>query len=47
MPGIQNFRCARIILGGIETMRVIRKRQMVTLNGSSPSATGQLYSLVT
>ncbi|VVE24624.1 integrase [Pandoraea horticolens] len=28
MPGFQNFRCVRIILGGIEAMHMIRKGQM-------------------
>jgi len=38
MLGFQNFRCARIILGGIETMDMIRKGQLLTTKGSSPSA---------
>lgn len=46
MLGFQNFRCARIILGGIETMHMIRKGQVVTPKGSSPSAAEQFYSLV-
>jgi putative transposase len=45
MLGFQNFRCARIILGGIETTRMICKRQMVTPKGGSPSAAEQFYSL--
>ncbi|MGF7192365.1 transposase-like protein [Robbsia andropogonis] len=28
MMGFKSFRCARIILGGIETMHMIRKGQM-------------------
>ncbi|MDN0076314.1 IS6 family transposase [Crenobacter sp. SG2303] len=46
MQGFQNFRCARIILGGIETMHMIRKGQMLTHKGSSPSAAEQFYSLI-
>jgi transposase-like protein len=28
MPGFKNFRCARLILGGIEIMHMIVKGQM-------------------
>ncbi len=45
MLGFQSFRCARIILGGIETMRMIRKGQMLVPKASSPSAAEQFYSL--
>ncbi|SOY77680.1 transposase [Cupriavidus taiwanensis] len=45
MLGFQTFRCARIILGGIETMRMIRKGKMATPKGSAPSAPEQFYSL--
>ncbi|UIF88077.1 IS6 family transposase (plasmid) [Cupriavidus necator] len=45
MLEFQNFRCARIILGGIETMCMIRKGQMVIPKGSSPSDAEQFYSL--
>ncbi|AJG22310.1 Mobile element protein [Cupriavidus basilensis] len=46
MLGFQTFRCARIILGGIETMRMIRKGQMATPKRSNPSAAEQFCSLV-
>lgn len=45
MLGFQTFRCARISLGGVETMHMIRKRQMVTPKGSSLSAAEEFYSL--
>lgn len=47
MLGFQNFRCARIILAGIETMRMICKGQMIVPKGRSPSAAEQFYSLAT
>src|SRR5215469_13135141 len=45
MLGFKDFRCARIILSGIEVMHMIRKRQMKGDN--SRSAAEQFYSLVT
>jgi putative transposase len=36
MLGFKSFRCARVILGGIEIMHMIRKEQMRSSNGSSP-----------
>jgi putative transposase len=46
MMGFKDFRCARIILSGIEVMHMIRKGQMKTAKGTSPSASEQFYSLV-
>jgi putative transposase len=46
MMGFKDFRCARIILSGIEVMHMIRKGQMKTAKGTSPSAAEQFYSLV-
>jgi transposase-like protein len=46
MMGFKDFRCARIILSGIEVMHMIRKGQMKTTKGTSPSAAKQFYSLV-
>ena len=46
MLGFKNFRCARIILSGIEVMHMIRKGQMKTENGIHPSAAEQFYSTV-
>ncbi len=47
MLGFKDFRCARIILSGIEVMHmIIRKGQMKTENGTYPSAAEQFYSMV-
>jgi putative transposase len=45
MPGFGSFRCARIILGGIETMHMIAKAQMKRAGEIKPSAASQFYSL--
>ncbi|WP_233849422.1 IS6 family transposase [Paraburkholderia sp. HD33-4] len=45
MMGFKDFRCARIILSGIETMHMIRKGQMKA-DGVAQTATEQFYSLV-
>ncbi|HEX8896268.1 MAG TPA: IS6 family transposase [Terriglobales bacterium] len=45
MMGFKNFRCARIILSGIEVMHMIRKGQMKTAKGTTPSVAEQFYSL--
>jgi transposase-like protein len=44
MMGFKNFRCARIILGGIETMYMIRKGQMND-GRKALSPAQQFYSL--
>jgi transposase-like protein len=44
MMGFKNFRCARIILAGIETMHMIRKGQMND-SGEALSPAQQFYSL--
>ena len=46
MMGFKNFRCARIILCGIETMHMISKGQMDNA-GVSRTAAEQFYSLMT
>jgi putative transposase len=46
MMNFKDFRCARIILSGIEVMHMIRKGQMKTTKGISLSAAKQFYSLV-
>jgi putative transposase len=46
MMGFKDFRCARIILSGIEVMHMIRKGQMKTEKGTDLSAAEQFYSLV-
>ena len=45
MMGFKDFRCARIILSGIETMHMIRKGQMKD-SGVTRIAADQFYSLV-
>lgn len=45
MLGFKDFRCARIIVGGIETMHMIAKGQMACPYGTPTSAAQQFYSL--
>jgi hypothetical protein len=45
MPGFKVFRCARILITGIETMHMIRKGQLDGHDGEVLSAADQLYSL--
>jgi putative transposase len=45
MLGFKSFRCARILLAGIETMHMIRKGQLVGATRSSASAADQFYKL--
>jgi hypothetical protein len=45
MMGFKSFRCARIILAGIETMHMIKKGQLDCLNAQASSAADQFYSL--
>jgi putative transposase len=45
MMGFKDFRCARIILSGIETMHMIRKGQMKD-SGVTRTAADRFYSLV-
>jgi putative transposase len=45
MMGFKDFRCARIILSGIETMHMIRKGQMAD-DGVTRTAAAQFYSLM-
>jgi hypothetical protein len=45
MMGFKDFRCARIILSGIEVMHMIRKGQLKTAKGTSPSPAEQFYSM--
>ncbi|WP_100085008.1 IS6 family transposase [Burkholderia ambifaria] len=44
MMGFKNFRCARIVLGGIEVMHMIRKGQMKSTR-KNQTAAEQFYSL--
>jgi putative transposase len=45
MLGFKSFRCARILLAGIETMHMIRKGQLADSNRSIVSAADQFYAL--
>ena len=47
MLGFKTFRCARILLAGIELMHMIAKRQMTCARGTYPSAAVQFYELAT
>lgn len=47
MLGFKTFRCARILLGGIELMHMIVKGQMKCARGTHPSAADQFYNLTT
>lgn len=46
MLGLMDFRCARVILSGIEIMHMISKGQMKHTDKIKPSAGSQFYSLV-
>jgi putative transposase len=46
MLGFKSFRCARIILGGIELMHMIAKGQMKSDDGRHRSVPEQFYDLV-
>jgi putative transposase len=45
MLGFKTFRCARIIIAGIETMHMIRKGQLGDIKDQASSAANQFYSL--
>jgi transposase-like protein len=45
MLGFKSFRCARILLAGIEVMHLIAKGQMKCAHGTLPSAADQFYDL--
>ncbi len=45
MLGFKSFRCARILLAGIETMHMIRKGQLRKVKDKATSAANQFYSL--
>ncbi len=47
MPGFKTFRCARILLAGIEIMHMIAKGQMQCVRGTHPSAADQFYEFAT
>ncbi len=45
MLGFKTFRCARVLLAGIEIMHMIRKDQLCGIKDRSSSAANQFYSL--
>jgi putative transposase len=45
MLGFKSFRCARVILGGIELMHMIAKGQMKSDDGRHRSVAKQFYDL--
>ena len=47
MLGFKTFRCARILLVGIELMHMIAKGQMHCARAIHPSAADQFYDLAT
>ncbi|KVG51719.1 integrase [Burkholderia ubonensis] len=47
MLGFKTFRCARILLAGIEIMHMVVKGQMECGRGTHPSAAEQFYDLAT
>jgi putative transposase len=47
MLGFKTFRCAGILLAGIENMHMIAKGQMKCARGTHPSGADQFYDLPT
>ena len=45
MLGFKTFRCARILIAGIEVMHLIRKGQLGNIKDRASSAANQFYSL--
>ena len=45
MLGFKTFRCARILIAGVETMHMIRKGQLADIKDQAPSPANQFYSL--
>ena len=45
MLGLKTFRCARILIAGIETVHMIRKGQLGGVKDKTLSAADQFYSL--
>ena len=44
MLGFKTFRCARILIAGIEVMHKIRKGQLSGIKDQASSAANQFYS---
>jgi len=45
MLGFKNFRCARALIAGIETMHMIKKGQLDAIKDRASSSADQFYSL--
>ena len=45
MLGFKTFRCARILIAGIEVMRMIRKGELGAIRDKDSPATSQFYAL--
>ena len=45
MLGFKNFRCARAVIAGIETMHMIKKGQLAAIKDRASSAADKFYSL--
>ncbi|MEO8186109.1 MAG: DDE-type integrase/transposase/recombinase, partial [Burkholderiaceae bacterium] len=45
MLGFKSFRCARVLIPGIETMHMIKKGQLNRPEAQASSAASQFYSL--
>ena len=45
MLGFKNFRCARALIAGIETVHMIKKGQLDAIKDRASSAANQFYSL--
>ena len=45
MLGFKTFRCARILIAGIEVMHMVRKGQLGDIKDQASSAAKQFYSL--
>ena len=45
MLGFKSFRCARILIAGIEVMHMIRTGQLGEIKDPASSAANQFYSL--
>ena len=45
MLGFKTFRCARILIAGIEVMHMIRKGQLADVKDQASSTANQFYSL--
>ena len=45
MLGFKNFRCARAVIAGIETMHMIKKGQLAAIKDRASSTADKFYAL--